>query len=154
MEDITLEYLRKYRVKKALLKIWKRDLEAIYLSSPAPAEVKGGRSSVHTPSDPTRLKAMRAVEMRERLEALLPILEEQTYHIERFILEIDDELICAAINLHFLKGMTWRQTSYEIYGTDANSEAIRMAVRRYLEERQNDNEETDTGGRIQGAEGE
>ena len=144
MEDITLEDLRKYRERKAWAKILRQDLQTIYLSSPAPAEVKGGKSSVHSPSDPTRVKAMKALETRDRLEALMKILEEQTERIERFVMEIDDELVSAAIYLHFLRGLSWGRTSVRIYGTDAEKDSIRMAVTRYLKERQNDNEEADS----------
>jgi len=153
--DVTLEDLRKYRDRKLYVKVLQEDIQRILLSSPAPAEVKGGKSSVHTPSDPTKEKALKLVERRERLERVLVILEEQTERVERFTLEIDDPLVAAAIRLHFLDGCSWGRTSIRLYGNDGQKDTIRMAVFRYMEARErNDNEETDTGGRIQGAEGE
>jgi len=152
--DVTLEDLRKYRDRKLYVKVLQEDIQRILLSSPAPAEVKGGKSSVHTPSDPTKEKALKLVERRERLERVLVILEEQTERVERFTLEIDDPLVAAAIRLHFLDGCSWGRTSIRLYGNDGQKDTIRMAVFRYMEARErNDNEETDTGGRIQGAEG-
>lgn len=153
--DVTLEDLRKYRDRKLYVKVLQEDIQRILLSSPAPAEVKGGKSSVHTPSDPTKEKALKIVERRERLERVLVILEEQTERVERFTLEIDDPLVAAAIRLHFLDGCSWGRTSIRLYGNDGQKDTIRMAVFRYMEARErNDNEETDTRGRIQGAEGE
>ena len=144
MEEITLEDLRKYRDRKLYVKVLQEDIQRILLSSPAPAEVKGGKSSVHQPSDPTREKAMQLVERRERLEAVLKILEEQTERVERFTLEIDDELVAAAIRLHFLRGLSWGRTSIQLYGYDGQKDTIRMAVLRYMEARKNDNEKTDS----------
>ena len=144
MEEVTLEDLRKYLDRKAMVKVLREDIQREYLSSPAPKEVQGGKSSVRTPSNPTEQKAMRIVELRQRLEQLLGILEEQTLRVERFTLEIDDELVAAAIRLHFLRGYSWSRTSIKIYGTDAYKDTVRMAVVRYMKERQNDNEETDS----------
>ena len=153
--DVTLEDLRKYRDRKLYVKVLQEDIQRILLSSPAPAEVKGGKSSVHTPSDPTKEKALKLVERRERLERVLVILEEQTERVERFTLEIDDPLVAAAIRLHFLDGCSWGRTSIRLYGNDGQKDTIRMAVFRYMEARErNDNEETDTGGCVQSTEGE
>lgn len=144
MEDVTFEDLRKYRERKEWARILREDIEANYLSSPAPAEVKGGKSSVHTPGDPTKNKAMRAVEMKQRLEKLMLILEEQTARIERFTAEIEDQLVGAAIRYHYIRGLSWGRTSIKIYGTDLYKDSIRMAVVRYMRGRDNDNEETDS----------
>ena len=155
MEDVTLEDLRKYRDRKHYAKVLEEDIQRILLSSPAPAEVKGGKSSVHTPSDPTKEKALKIVERRERLEKIQAILEEQTERVERFTLEIEDPLVAAAIRLHFLNGCSWGRTSIRLYGNDGQKDTIRMAVFRYMEARErNDYEKVNSGGRIQGAEGE
>ena len=155
MEDVTLEDLRKYRDRKLYVKVLQEDIQRILLSSPAPAEVKGGKSSVHTPSNPTEEKALKLVERRERLERIQAILEEQTERVERFTLEIDDPLVAAAIRLHFLDGCSWGRTSIRMYGNDGQKDTIRMAVFRYMEARErNDYEKVNSGGRIQGAEGE
>lgn len=144
MEHVTLEDLRKYRERKEMVRILREDIRAHYLSSPAPAEVKGGRSSVHTPSDPTKTKALQIVEMKDRLEKLLAILEEQTERIERYSVQIDDQIIGAAIRYHFIRGLSWGRTSIKMYGSDAHKDAIRKAVTQYVEESRNVNEETDT----------
>lgn len=144
MEYVTLEDLRKYRERKEMVRILREDIRMNYLSSPSPAEVKGGRSSVHTPSDPTKNKAMRIVEIRERLEKLLAILEKQTETIERYSAQIDDQIVGAAIRYHFIRGLSWGRTSIKLYGTDAHKDAIRKAVTQYVEENNYVDEETHT----------
>ena len=145
MEDVTWDDLKKYRERKAHIKVLKEDIKRNYtLSSPAPKDVLPGKSSVRSPSNPTHDRAMRILELRERLENLVAILEKQTEKIERFTLSIDDDLVAAAVRLRFLRGLKWPDVSRKIYGTDIYADSVRMAVYRYVKERQNDNEETDS----------
>ena len=146
MEDVTLEDLRKYMARKAMVKVLEEDIRNFtYLSSPAPKEVVSGKSSVRPTTDPTKENAMRLLELHERLIELKEILDEQTLRVEQFSLQIEDELVGAAVRLHFLRGLSWGRTSITIYGTDAYKDTVRMAVVRYMKERQkDDNEETDT----------
>ena len=154
MDDITMADLRNYLRLRQQIRVLEAEIEAVYVERPAPKEVIPGRSSVRTPSDPTAIKAFKAIKLREKLEEKIDELEMQLNRILKFTLSITDVEVASMIRLHYLEGKTWEQTAMTLYGYPDRWYCYHR-VTRYMEARErNDNEETDTGGRIQGAEGE
>lgn len=132
MEDITLEDLRAYRGLLEDIKAIEEQLRAVYVQSPPPREVVGGRSSVPTPGDPTARKAMEAIRIQEKLEKALREREIRRHQIEEYIEQLEDHHIAAIMRYHFIMGMTWAQTCLKIYGY-ADRDICRMAIHRYFE---------------------
>lgn len=142
MDDITLEDLRQYQDILEELEAIRDEIRMIYIESPAPKEVIGGRSSVSTPGDPTARKAMKALERKERLEARERQLEDLQDRIEEYIDRMTDHHTAAIMRWHFIRGLTWRQTCSKVYGYP-DPDICRMAVRRYFTSRENRKERTD-----------
>ena len=142
MEDITLEDLRQYQDILEELEAIRDEIRMIYIESPSPKEVIGGRSSVSTPGDPTARKAMKALERKERLENRERQLEDLQGRIEEYIDRMTDHHTAAIMRWHFIRGLTWRQTCSKVYGYP-DPDICRMAVRRYFTSRENRKGETD-----------
>lgn len=142
MDDITLEDLRQYQDILEELEAIRDEIRMIYIESPAPKEVIGGRSSVSTPGDPTARKAMKALERKERLENRERQLEDLQERIEEYIDRMTDHHTAAIMRWHFIRGLTWRQTCSKVYGYP-DPDICRMAVRRYFTSRENRKEGTD-----------
>ena len=142
MEDITLEDLRQYQDILEELEAIRDEIRMIYIESPSPKEVIGGRSSVSTPGDPTARKAMKALERKERLENRERQLEDLQERIEKYIDRMEDHHTAAIMRWHFIQGLTWRQTCVKVYGYP-DPDICRMAVRRYFTSRENRKEGTD-----------
>ena len=135
MDDVTKEDLRLYLYRKQMIKILEQELEGVYVSSPGPKEVQGGKSSVPNPSDPTAMKARIHSEMEDRLLAKKAELEEMTQRIERFTAEIDDQIIGPIISWHYIRGLSWAQTCMKVYGYP-DGDVCRKAVIRYFKKRE------------------
>lgn len=131
MEDITIDDLRAYRDLKVEIRAIRDEIRAIYIESPAPQEVVGGRSSVSSPGDPTARKALKAIERKERLEKKEKELQILIEHIEAYIDRMEDHHTAAIMRWHFIQGLTWRQTCVKVYGY-ADPDICRMAVHRYF----------------------
>lgn len=131
MEEITLEDLRKYRHLLQDIRAIQEELRRIYLQSPAPSEVAGGKSSVPTPGDPTARKAMQAIERKDQLEKLLQERDIQRGRIEIFVDHLDDHHVAAILRWRYLLGYSWAETCMKMYGYP-NSDICRMAVQRYF----------------------
>lgn len=142
MDDITIEDLRQYQDILEELEAIRDEIRMIYIESPAPKEVIGGRSSVSTPGDPTARKAMKALEKKERLENRERQLEDLQDRIEEYIDRMTDHHTAAIMRWHFIRGLTWRQTCSKVYGYP-DPDICRMAIWRYFKNRENRKEETD-----------
>lgn len=140
MEEITIEDLRAYQGIKKEIEAIREEIRMIYIQSPGPKEVIGGRSSVSTPGDPTARKALKAIERRERLEIKETELEALQERIETYIDTMDDHHTAAIIRWHFIQGKSWRETCSRIYGYP-DPDICRMAVRRYFKAKEGRGEE-------------
>lgn len=135
MDDITKEDLRLYLYRKQMVKILEQELEGIYVSSPAPKEVQGGKSSVRNPSDPTAMKVRIHGEMEDQLLRKKEELEDMTRRIEQFTAEIDDQIIGPIIRWHYIRGLSWAQTCMKVYGYP-DGDVCRKAVIRWFKRRE------------------
>lgn len=141
--QITREDLDNYQKIKAEIRAIEDQITRIYLSSPAPREVVGGRSSVPAPGNPTERKALEAEEKKRKLEERQHALELFQARIERFVdYECEDPTVRAVIRCHYLNGRTWAQTSWICFRS-TNKSTSQMVVHRYFKEKNEDETETD-----------
>lgn len=141
--QITREDLDNYQKIKTEIRAIEDQITRIYLSSPAPREVTGGRSSVTAPGNPTERKALEAEEKKRKLEQRRHALELFQARIERFVdYECEDPTVRAVIRCHYLNGRTWAQTSWICFRS-TNKSTSQMVVHRYFKEKDNDETETD-----------
>ena len=113
---MTIEDLRDYQKTKQMIKALEAELQAVYAESPKPSDNPGGKASVRTASDPTAVKAQRAIEIREKLETVLADLQRRADEIIDFSLHVEDPEIGSIIRLHYINGCTWEQTCITLYG--------------------------------------
>ena len=141
--QITREDLEQYQHIKAEIRAIEDQITRIYLSSPAPREVTGGRSSVTAPGNPTERKALEAEEKKRKLEERQHALELFQARIERFVdYECEDPTVRAVIRCHYLNGRTWAQTSWICFRS-ANKSTSQMVINRYFKENNENETETD-----------
>ena len=141
--QITREDLDNYQKIKAEIRAIEDQITRIYLSSPAPREVTGGRSSVTAPGNPTERKALEAEEKKRHLEERKQALELFQARIERFVdFDCDDAQVLAVIRCHYLNGRTWAQTSWICFRS-TNKSTSQMVIKRYFRENNEDETETD-----------
>ena len=141
--QITREDLEQYQHIKAEIRAIEDQITRIYLSSPAPREVTGGRSSVTAPGNPTERKALEAEEKKRHLESRKRALELVQAKIERFVdYECEDPTVRAVIRCHYLNGRTWAQTSWICFRS-ANKSTSQMVINRYFKENNENETETD-----------
>jgi len=131
MDEITLEDLRQYRAIRAEISSIEAEVESLYypVSSP-PLMSESGHGS--GPSDPT-VKAFHQIERdRERLDKKHAELVHQQIRIDRWLDKLENRHIAAIIRLHFIVGLSWRQTCLRVYGYP-DPDICRMAVKRFFE---------------------
>lgn len=128
---MTIDELREYRFIKAKITAINAEIEASYhpVGSPVPKEVISGVSSVRPAGDPTK----KAFDRLQTLQRQLEQLQAEAERIEEWVDAINDRMISALIQTHYLAGYSWRQTARKIYGRRSNGDTCRMMVRRYVE---------------------
>lgn len=128
---MTIEELKGYRYTKAKIVAISAEIEATYepVGSPVPKEVVAGVSSVRPAGDPTA----QAFDRLETLHKQLADFQAEANRIETWVDAIDDRMISALIQTHYLAGLSWRQTARKIYGRHSNGDACRMMVIRYID---------------------
>jgi len=113
---MTIEDLRTYQKTKQTIRALEAELRAVYTESPKPNDNPGGKSSVRTASDPTAVKAQKAIQIREKLEAMLAEQRKRAKDITEFSLHVEDPEVGCIIRLHYIGGYTWEQTCVTLYG--------------------------------------
>ena len=129
--EVTLQDLQAYRALKAAIRGLEEEINTTYKASPSPPEVRGGKSSVPSPGDPTRIKAMKIVALRERLEAKVAEYEAMTDRIDVWVETLEDPEIAQIIRLHYIQGYSWNRTCKAMYGYQ-DRQLCYMKVRRFF----------------------
>ncbi|HAB93175.1 MAG TPA: hypothetical protein DCF49_00165, partial [Lachnospiraceae bacterium] len=62
------------------------------------------------------VKAQKAIQIREKLEAKLAEQRKRAEDITDFSLHVDDPEVGCIIRLHYIGGYTWEQTCVTLYG--------------------------------------
>lgn len=106
---VTKEDLKTYQRKKLQLDAYDAQIEHAYDTYKSPTmSASGGHSS--DPGDPVT----RAMNKIDRLTKRRKILMEKMVEIEQFVDEIDDPLEQAICRYHYIIGLTWDATCYQI----------------------------------------
>ena len=113
---MTIEDLRDYQKTKQTIKALEAELRAVYVESPKPSDNLGGKSSVRPVSDPTAAKVQKAIQIRDRLEAVLADFQRRADEIIDFSLHVEDPEVGSIIRPHYINGCTWEQTCLTLYG--------------------------------------
>ena len=132
--EITKEDLRMYRDLKLEIDVIQRQIDALYTPvSSVPLTSSGGTHST-TPSNPTERAVFRIDAQRKKLEHKQEELQDLTDRIDDWINEMDDHLVASIVRLHFVCGLTWRQTCKQVYGYP-DPDVCRVTFNRYMEGR-------------------
>lgn len=131
---ITYEDLKKYKQYQVVIKLLEEEIQEAYypVKSPNAKKLEEGKKSVRNATDPTALALAKIDKLNTKLERYKGLLQE----IDTFIDTLDDQYIASICNLHYRKGLSWRQTSYKIYGYIDQSDTVRKAVRRYFKKQE------------------
>lgn len=106
---VTKEDLKGYQRKKLQLDAYDAQIEHTYNTYRSPqTSTTGGHSG--DPGDPVT----RALKKIRRLTESRKILMEKMVEIEQFVDEIDDPLEQAICRYHYIIGLTWDATCYQI----------------------------------------
>ena len=131
--EITREDLQNYMSLKAAIKGLEEEINTTYEARPSPPDVRGGRSSVPSPGDPTRIKAMKIIRLRERLQEKVAEYESMTDRIDAWVETIEEPEIAQIIRLHYIQGYSWNRVYMVMYGYQDRQRCYHM-VRRYFRE--------------------
>ncbi len=130
---MTIEELEKYRGIVANVKALENQIVATYVPISSP---NGHTSEGHgnTPGDPTERAAFKVIRLKDKLSAELT---EQIDLLERIAewmneTEKEDPELVAIIRLHYVCGLSWKQTNQKVYGYKSYYTA-RKKVLRYFE---------------------
>ena len=129
--EITREDLQNYMSLKAAIRGLQEEINTTYEASPSPPDVRGGRVSVSSPGDPTRVKAMKIISLRERLQKKLTEYEAMTERIDAWIETIEEPEIAQIIRLHYIQGYSWSRTCMVMYGYQ-DRDYCRKMISRYF----------------------
>ena len=129
--EVTLQDLQAYRALKAAIRGLEEEINTTYKASPSPPEVRGGKSSVPSPGDPTRIKAMKIVALRERLQEKVAEYESMTDRIDAWVETIEEPEIAQIIRLHYIQGYSWNKTCMVMYGYH-DRDYCRKMISRYF----------------------
>ena len=131
---ITYEDLKKYRQYQIVIKLLEEEIQEAYypVKSPNAKKIEEGKKSVRDASNPTAMALDKIEKLNAKLERYRGLIQE----LDAFIDNIEDQYIASICNLHYRKGLSWRQTSYKIYGYIDQSDTVRKAVRRYFKKKE------------------
>lgn len=128
---ITKEDLRAYQDIKLEISVIDRQIQSLYYPvSSVPMSSDGGHSS--TPSNPTERAVFKIDDKREELRQKQAELQEIIDRIDRWVNSLDDHLVASIIRLHFVCGLTWRQTCKCVYGYP-DPDICRITFNRFME---------------------
>lgn len=133
MDNVTLDDLRSYLDLRTAIRSLRDEIDTIEQGTYRPYDLIGSKRSRGHRSDPTARKALKLIEVRERLQRQLDEYEQITDTIERWTLTIDDQIVAHSVRQHYLNGRSWAQTGRLLYGSPSAGDSCRMAVQRYFE---------------------
>ena len=133
MRTVSVDDLRCYLDLRIAIRSLRDEVEEIEQGTYRPYDLIAGRKSSGNRSDPTAKKAMKLIEVRERLATRIAEYEEMTDAIEEWSLTIKDPVLASAIRWHYLHGESWQTVGSRLYGYPTAGDGCRVAVRRYLE---------------------
>ncbi len=114
---MTIETFERYRGISANVKALQMEIDSLYAPISSP-NGKTGETYSSTPGDPTKQAVHKILILKERLYQELTKQIELLEEIEAWFAEADDKdaEIIALIRMHYIVGLSWRQTNLKAYG--------------------------------------
>lgn len=126
---ISLEELRDCKNLERECVELKQQITSLYTPIRSPVSGTGGHSS--EPSDPTASTVAKIAEIKEILAKKETALLDRLIAIEKWLDEVESAEIRAIVRCHFIRGLTWRETAKELYGSYIEDSAPRKKFYRY-----------------------
>ena len=132
-EWMTIETLEKYRGISLNAAIIQNEINALYDPIVSPNGKSGGSGSRGTPGNPTEQAVFRILKLKEKLSEAL---NEQVTLLEEIVdwmteVEKENPEVVALIRMHYVAGLTWKETNIRAYGYKSKHTA-RKKVARYF----------------------
>lgn len=128
---VSKEELRAYHDIKLEIRVIEREIQSLYYPvSSVPMSSDGGHSS--TPGNPTERAVFKIEDKRNKLKAKQEELQNIVDKIDDWVSTLDDHLVASIVRLHFICGLTWRQTCKQVYGYP-DPDVCRVTFNRFME---------------------
>ena len=115
------------------LEMWKRRLEELEADIPPNSKPSDGmpHSQTNAVKTPTEDKALKLVELSEKIREQIIRIETCKLEMEARILELDDPILKQAIEYHCIRLMSWKETAIHIGGAQT-PEGVRQMYSRFV----------------------
>lgn len=115
------------------LEMWKRRLEELEADIPPNSKPNDGmpHSNTNAIKTPTEDKAIKLMELTERIREQIIKIETAKLEMEALILTLEDPILKQAIEYHCIKLMSWKDTAAHI-GGNQTPEGVRQMYHRYF----------------------
>lgn len=115
------------------LEMWRRRLEELEADIPPNSKPNDGMPHQNTNEvkSPTEDKAVKLVELAEKIREQIIRIETAKLEMETLILQLDDPILKQAIEYHCIKLMSWKDTAAHIGGSQT-PEGVRQMYSRYI----------------------
>lgn len=112
---MTIQQLEQYRGICANIAAIRKELTASYYPIASPTgKTEPGNNSV--PRHPTERAAFRAMDLKEQLASRLEEQAIAAAEIETWLLTVGDPEIESIVRWHYIIGLSWKDTTMEVYG--------------------------------------
>lgn len=117
------------------LEMWKRRLEELEADIPPNSKPNDGmpHSQTNAVKSPTEDKAIKLVELSEKIKEQIVRIEIAKLEMENMIVGLSDPILKQAIEYHCIKLMSWKDTAAHI-GGGQTSEGLRKMYSRFFTE--------------------
>lgn len=115
------------------LEMWKRRLQELEADIPPNSKPNDGmpHSQTNAVNSPTETKAIKLMELSERIREQIARIETAKLEMEALILQMDDPILKQAIEYHCILLMSWKDTAAHIGGSQT-PEGVRQMYSRFI----------------------
>ena len=115
------------------LEMWKRRLQELEADIPPNSKPNDGmpHSQTNKVTSPTEDKAIKLMELSEKIKEQIVRIETAKLEMEALILDMDDPILKQAIEYHCIKLMSWTDTAAHIGGSQT-SDGVRQMYSRFI----------------------
>lgn len=117
------------------LEMWKRRLQELEADIPPNSKPNDGmpHSNTNTVKSPTEDKAIKLMELAERIREQIIKIETAKLEMEALILTLEDPILKQAIEYHCIHLMSWKDTAAHI-GGNQTPEGVRQMYHRFFKD--------------------
>lgn len=131
--QITKDNLNRIYYLSRELEMWRRRLRELEADIPPNSKPNDGmpHSNTNTIKTPTEDKAIKLMELSERIREQIIKIETARFEMETLILNLEDPILKQAIEYHCIHLMSWKDTAAHIGGSQT-PEGVRQMYHRFL----------------------